>query len=49
MFVISSAICPMTSSELGEALKLARNANSDGLIKCLQPAQDSFSIHPKHL
>ena len=23
--------------------------NSDGLINCLQPAQDSFSIHPKHL
>ena len=23
--------------------------NSDGLINCLQPAQDSFSVHPKHL
>jgi hypothetical protein len=23
------------------------NDNSDGLIKCLQPTQDSFTIHPK--
>ena len=28
-------------------LKLARNANSDGLIKCLPPTQDSFVASPK--